>query len=212
MLDWSLEASENVCKFKKWVSITISIGGFSCCNYPETAACHSKKIGFTIGTIIVGSNVPLNNVHITGNSLGGQIAGYAGQGVKELSSGGMVNTVVYADPAGPYFDLIALAGQTGAVANAATITVHFMSDPGLLGSSMLSGHINLVCLSGLQQTTTINLHDLAKDIYVLLTKNKYCLWPSTILSTTNVSMTSPQTSGMYPIYIGNNYESNCKPF
>lgn len=213
LLAWPLEAAKNLCKNKKAIGTAISYGLVACCSYFILAACHSKYFGFFLATIIVKSNVPLINFHIAGHSLGAQIAGFTGQAIIVITNGGMVYKIFYLDGASPYFDEMAAVEQTGAVSYAATITFAVYTNTGVAGTiNVFSGHINLVCFPGLQQIITINLHDLAKDIYVLLTKNKYCLWPSTILSTTNVSMTSPQTSGMYPIYIGNNYESNCKPF
>ncbi|XP_044265372.1 uncharacterized protein LOC123011801 [Tribolium madens] len=67
---------------------------------------NTKDVGKFIGEFIVGlhknHSVPLENILVVGHSLGGQISGFIGKKVKELT-GKKLKRIVALDPAGPFF-------------------------------------------------------------------------------------------------------------
>lgn len=71
-----------------------------------TSVADIRQVGFYVGQLIANLSedhgASLDNFHVIGHSLGGQVAGFAGKAVQNLT-GSSVRRITGLDPAGPFF-------------------------------------------------------------------------------------------------------------
>lgn len=110
--------------------------------YPVSAV-YTKEVGKYIGEFLVdlnnALNIPFENMHLIGHSLGAHISGFAGNHVDKTTKK-TIGRITGMDPAGPLF---LLAGPSGRLSSGdATFVDVIHTDGGKFGHSSVLGHID----------------------------------------------------------------------
>lgn len=110
--------------------------------YPVSAV-YTKEVGKYVGEFLVdlnnALNIPFENMHLIGHSLGAHISGFAGNHVDKTTKK-TIGRITGMDPAGPLF---LLSGPSGRLSSGdATFVDVIHTDGGKLGHSSVLGHID----------------------------------------------------------------------
>ncbi|EFA06789.1 Vitellogenin-2-like Protein [Tribolium castaneum] len=139
---------------------------------------NTKDVGHIIGEFIVGLHknysVPLGNILLVGHSLGGQVSGFVGKKVQELT-GNKLPRIIALDPAGPLF--ISRPDEERLNKNDAEVVHVIHTDGGTFGFKSSCGTIDFFPNGGSSQPgcTRIDLLDI-KSVAEPITCDHHRSW------------------------------------
>ncbi|KAJ8969601.1 hypothetical protein NQ317_011315 [Molorchus minor] len=112
-----------------------------------SSAVDTKIIGYNIAQFIIDSNVPLENIHLIGHSLGAHVAGFAAKKIKELT-GEKIGRISGLEPAGPYFREYILVKQERLDQEDANVVDVIHTDAGVYGIEFPVGTLDIYVNGG----------------------------------------------------------------
>lgn len=99
----------------------------------------TRGVGFIVANVILNSNVPIQNIHVIGHSLGAQTAGFIGRTLQNLT-GQKISRISGLDPARPLFEDVPV--EVALSKNDALMVDIIHTDAGKLGIRNPSGTVD----------------------------------------------------------------------